>query len=116
MRGVHAPHTRTSTATQVQAMPAVTTDPLKPVTAPSLVTTCDVPTPVPEVPQDYPHDMGFTQEGPYCPGLVPHVPMLTPFKLVMSYRHYRLKDTRAGLHEWPPRTGKRDVIQGQEAF
>ena len=99
MRGVRAPHTGTSTVTQVQAIPAVTTNSLKPVTAPSLVTTCDVPTSVPQVPQDYPHDMGFTQEGPYCPGLVPHVPMLTPFKLVVSYRHYRLKDTRADLHE-----------------
>ena len=64
MRGVCAPHTGTSTATQVQAMSAVTTNLLKSVTAHSLVTTCDVPTPVPQVPQDYPHDIAFTQEGP----------------------------------------------------
>ena len=85
MSGVRVPPTGTRTALQVQAMLAVTTNPLKTVTAPSLVTTCDVPTSVPQISQAYPQDIGFTQEGPYCPGLVPHVPMLTPFKLVVSY-------------------------------
>ena len=99
MSGVHVPPTGTSTAPQVQAMPAVTTNPLKTVTVPSLVTTCDVPTPVLQVSQAYPQHMGFNQEGQYCPGLVPHVPMHTPFTLVVSYRHYRLKEKHADLQE-----------------
>ena len=80
-------------------MPAVTINRLKTVTAPSLVTTCEVPTPFPHGFPAYPQDMGFTKEGPYCPGLVAHVPILTPFKLVLSYRHSCLKDTRADLQE-----------------
>ena len=99
MSGVHVPHTGTSTAPPFQAMPAVKNNPLKTVNVPSLVTTCDVPTPVTQVSQAYPQDMGCNQEGPYCPGQVPHVPILTPFKLVVSYRHYRLTDTRADLQE-----------------
>ena len=87
MSGVRVPPTGTSTAPQVQAMPAVTNNPLKTVTAPSLATTCDVPTRAPQVSQANPKDMGFTQEGPYSPGPVPHVPMVTPFKLVVSYRN-----------------------------
>ena len=99
MSGVRVLPTGTNTAPQVQAMPAVTNNPLKTVTAPSLVNTCDVPTPVLQVSQAYPQDMGFNQEGLNCPELVPNVPMLTPFKPVVSYRHYRLTDTRADLPE-----------------
>ena len=95
INGVPLSPTGKSTARQFQAIPVVTSNPLKTVTAPSLVTTCEVPTPVPQDSQAFPQEIGFTQEGPYIPRLVPHVPMFTTFKHVVSYRQYRLKDRRA---------------------
>ena len=43
-------------------------------------------------------EMVKTLEGPYCPGIAPQRTLLAPFTIVVSYRHYRLRDTRATLH------------------
>ena len=78
-------------------LPQVATHPLS-VTAPdatrSLQTACDVPMPVPTLALTGRMNGATEALGPYCPGLMPLTTLLAPFTDVISYRSYRLRNTR----------------------
>ena len=60
---------------------------------PPLITTAESSAPLPVMPTaDIPPDLG-----PFAPGLEPMTTMLSPFEVVIDYRHYRLTNTSAIL-------------------
>ena len=63
-----------------------------------LVTTCVAPMPLTPDHVSSSQEMIKTIEGPYNPGIATQRTLLAPFTIVVSYRHYRLRDTRATLH------------------